>query len=1356
MNLQLRQFFTFCSKGNVSKIQSIISDSNSKYWKNSENNGKNALFYAIESKQKEVVEILLKNGIDPNVQTIDTKITPLHFAVLEESKEIVQLLLDHQANIDITNSEDLTPTAISIHINSLECFKMVWNKNGKKMEHNKQKENFLHLATSLNRSQILDYILENCDNSYLKEYNQEGLLPIHMAVLKSYMNIIKIINKHGGSLNEVSKTLKTPLHYACELSKYDIVEYLLKENVLLNEKDEDGKTPLFISQQKKDDKISHLLLEKKAVNPIHSFLINRDLTKLQEFLTKFNANIEAIDSAGRRPIHWAAMKGSTEAVELLLKNGAEINAFDRDKSTALHLATRNGYLETTKLLIENKADITLQNEDYHTALHLSTLYGHMEIAQMLLEHGGDPNQRDKTGNTALHLAAKSGNYLISNLLVEKGAEIAVFNEKQRTPIHISAKFGFSKLTEQLLQFKGKKKLSINSKDIRGKTPLALAAKHGHKNVVSTLIQFKANVNLTDSSGMSPLGYAILKESAECVDLLLQNKAKTKGGFSGELTALHFVVKNNNSTACLEALLKQNIKTLKKDKTGNTPLHTAAILEKIDMVELFVRSGARVDLENNDGNKVLHLVTISGNQENVAKILLLNPQINSRNNKHKTALHLACENGATECARRLLEQYPKLDIRDSQGNTPAMCAFLNKKFDTLDLLSQYKAPMPLVEAINNGDVQTTSALIDQDFPVDLTSADGNNALHAVLKKRLPDLAEKIIAKTTNINKPNSANLVPIQLAAEWADAKLCFSILEKGATLLNYPDNLYPHKIAQQNHAPCYDALSKEFKRTTAVFELITTEKNFVSIIKLLVFNFVRPLVEQKILNEKETKTIFMNVEEIVSANTKFLEDMMSRQQQWGVTLGIGDILEKHSDLLKNFKEYNILFEKSREMLQRKMKKSNFASFIKTAESRPEMKRLDLTTILIKPVQRLGQYKLLVKEIIAKTSESHPDYKKLTSAFETFYKLIKDINETKRRNENLQRIGEIDKLMFRDLPIRLENSKIRTINHEGKVLFYDVALLSKQENSHLRAPSLGHSHSKSPDQEKDKTNENKKQKENKKNKKLKKTKSKRKLKETQTQNSPNNQSSPNTENNQNSPNTQNTQNIQNIQNTQNDKESQSNERYLFLFNDILIVAKQKKESFEYEKMFPLITLFLEKNIRKTQESTATENTFQIITPNGNFNIVASSKEEKTTWVTKFQSSISQAEHLYSEYMKCKIEENNLLSMDTFDLFSAFKSHKRNDSLSNTTDKDPTSPQLPRNTGLALYNCDCYFVLVLPKNIMKVGFANFTGISDSFDNLQEQIYMAIEGKMGRPPTADKVRMLITDLEYVDDEFLFESHL
>ena len=66
--------------------------------------------------------------------------------------------------------------------------------------------------------------------------------------------------------------------------------------------------------------------------------------------------------------------------------------------------------------------------------------------------------------------------------------------------------------------------------------------------------------------------------------------------------------------------------------------------------------------------------------------------------------------------------------------------------------------------------------------------------------------------------------------------------------------------------------------------------------------------------------------------------------------------------------------------------------------RSETQAWDLQSLLIKPVQRVLKYPLLLDKLVASTSAKHPDHTAVHNARDAISQVAQDINEIKRRKD----------------------------------------------------------------------------------------------------------------------------------------------------------------------------------------------------------------------------------------------------------------------------------------------------------------------------------------------------------------------
>ena len=128
-------------------------------------------------------------------------------------------------------------------------------------------------------------------------------------------------------------------------------------------------------------------------------------------LVKAGADINAADTSGFTPLHWAAYKGQVEAVETLLEYGANIDARDGDHATPLFVAVLNRQTLVAKFLLAKGAKPDFPNKDGWTALMEAACNRDPETAEALLAQHW-PQKFNRLGHVAwapgAHAPSSSG------------------------------------------------------------------------------------------------------------------------------------------------------------------------------------------------------------------------------------------------------------------------------------------------------------------------------------------------------------------------------------------------------------------------------------------------------------------------------------------------------------------------------------------------------------------------------------------------------------------------------------------------------------------------------------------------------------------------------------------------------------------------------------------------------------------------------------------------------------------------------------------------------------------------------------------------------------------------------------
>uniref|UniRef100_A0A674D6Z4 Intersectin-1 n=1 Tax=Salmo trutta TaxID=8032 RepID=A0A674D6Z4_SALTR len=188
----------------------------------------------------------------------------------------------------------------------------------------------------------------------------------------------------------------------------------------------------------------------------------------------------------------------------------------------------------------------------------------------------------------------------------------------------------------------------------------------------------------------------------------------------------------------------------------------------------------------------------------------------------------------------------------------------------------------------------------------------------------------------------------------------------------------------------------ERKRQGYTHELIVTEENYVNDLQLVTEVFQKPLLESELLTEKEVAMIFVNWKELIMCNIKLLKALRVRKKMSGERMPvkmIGDILTAQLPHMQPYIRFCSCQLNGATLIQQKTDEvPEFKDFVKRLAMDPGCKGMPLSSFLLKPMQRVTRYPLIIKNILENTPETHPDHSHLKQALEKAEELCSQVNE----------------------------------------------------------------------------------------------------------------------------------------------------------------------------------------------------------------------------------------------------------------------------------------------------------------------------------------------------------------------------
>uniref|UniRef100_A0A8C5FXR8 Intersectin 2a n=1 Tax=Gadus morhua TaxID=8049 RepID=A0A8C5FXR8_GADMO len=248
---------------------------------------------------------------------------------------------------------------------------------------------------------------------------------------------------------------------------------------------------------------------------------------------------------------------------------------------------------------------------------------------------------------------------------------------------------------------------------------------------------------------------------------------------------------------------------------------------------------------------------------------------------------------------------------------------------------------------------------------------------------------------------------------------------------------------------CADLMSldsmtpQERKRQGYIHELIQTEETYVEDLELVLEVFHKPMSESGRLTPTEMGTIFVNWRELIMCNTKLLKALRVRKKTGGENMAvqvIGDLLAAELAHMQPYIRFCSCQLNAAALLQRRTNSEpDFKDFLKKIATNYRCKGMPLSSFLLKPMQRITRYPLLIKNILENTPEGHVDRGSLREALERAEELCSQVNEGVREKENSDRLewiqshvqcdGLIEHLVFNSLTNCLGPRKLL---HSGRL------------------------------------------------------------------------------------------------------------------------------------------------------------------------------------------------------------------------------------------------------------------------------------------------------------------------------------
>ncbi len=223
----------------------------------------------------------------------------------------------------------------------------------------------------------------------------------------------------------------------------------------------------------------------------------------------------------------AVLANDVDRAAYLIGKGADVNKLSNLGTSPLTVAARAGCIPMMQLLVAHGAKVDQPDSDGSTALMGAVMRNQIKAIKFLLAHGANLHKGAPPGFTLLSLALEEQQYDAAYALIKAGADVNTPASKYRlTPLMVIA----SELPPG------------------PESRVRMFQDHTPMDVARALLERKANVNATDTAGVTALMIAAAHDNSPMIALLIQGGANPHMKSAAGQTAREIAVENGNLDA----------------------------------------------------------------------------------------------------------------------------------------------------------------------------------------------------------------------------------------------------------------------------------------------------------------------------------------------------------------------------------------------------------------------------------------------------------------------------------------------------------------------------------------------------------------------------------------------------------------------------------------------------------------------------------------------------------------------------------------------------------------------------------------------------------------------------------------
>uniref|UniRef100_A0A8C3K5A7 Death-associated protein kinase 1 n=1 Tax=Calidris pygmaea TaxID=425635 RepID=A0A8C3K5A7_9CHAR len=224
---------------------------------------------------------------------------------------------------------------------------------------------------------------------------------------------------------------------------------------------------------------------------------------------------------------------------------------------------------------------------------------------------------------------------------------------------------------------------------------------------------------------------------------------------------------------LQLLLKRGSRIDVQDKAGSNAIYWASRHGHVETLKFLNDNKCPLDVKDKSGETALHVAARYGHVDVVQFLCSIGSNPNFQDKEEETPLHCAAWHGYYSVAKALCETGCNVNIKNKEGETPLLTASARGYHDIVECLAEHGADLDATDkdghialhlAVRRCQIEVVKTLITQGCFVDFQDRHGNTPLHVACKDGNVPIVMALCEASCNLDVTNKYGRTPLHLAA----------------------------------------------------------------------------------------------------------------------------------------------------------------------------------------------------------------------------------------------------------------------------------------------------------------------------------------------------------------------------------------------------------------------------------------------------------------------------------------------------------------------------------------------------------------------------------------------------------------